>query len=349
MRSNEVARAVVDEGVAVCAAAGCAARTLGAWSAEVSEGDLVFDLASLTKPMTALAIATAGLRDVPLERLLPEVRGAWAGGSTLERLLSHRAGLAANLALFAPLLRGERTDARAALCAAADAAREDRGEAGPDGFAPLYSDLGYVLAGAALARHERVIDAAAAITARVLEPLGLAGAIGAARDLAAVMERAAPTEVVPWRGGVVKGLVHDENAWALTGDGGSGHAGMFGTVAGVVRFGAAALDALSGRGPLGAHDLGWLVRPRAGGSLRAGFDGKTADGYSSAGARMGARAFGHLGFTGTSLWVDPDAEVVVALLTNRVHPTRDSTAIREARPRAHDALFARAEELRQAY
>jgi CubicO group peptidase (beta-lactamase class C family) len=145
--------------------------------------------------------------------------------------------------------------------------------------------------------------------------------------------RVAPTEEAEWRGGVVRGEVHDENAWVLTGLGGSGHAGMFGTIEGVLGFGAAALDAIASDAR-----LSWLVRPRPGGTLRAGFDGKSAEG-SSAGARMGARAFGHLGFTGTSLWIDPDARVIVSLLTNRVHPTRESVKIRGARPWVHDALF----------
>jgi len=84
--------------------------------------------------------------------------------------------------------------------------------------------------------------------------------------------------------------------------------------------------------------LAWLVRERPGGTLRAGFDGKSPEG-SSAGSRMGPRSFGHLGFTGTSLWVDPDARIVVSLLTNRVCPTRAHLAIRSARPWVHDALF----------
>jgi CubicO group peptidase (beta-lactamase class C family) len=113
-------------------------------------------------------------------------------------------------------------------------------------------------------------------------------------------------------------------------------------VGSVLAFGVAALDAIArGRGPLATDDdLDWLVRPRQGGTLRAGFDGKTDGGGSMAGDRCGPRTFGHLGFTGTSLWIDPDAEVVVALLTNRVHPTRESSGIRAARPRAHDELFA---------
>jgi CubicO group peptidase (beta-lactamase class C family) len=83
------------------------------------------------------------------------------------------------------------------------------------------------------------------------------------------------------------------------------------------------------------------VRERPGGTLRAGFDAKSDQG-SAAGERMGARSFGHMGFTGTSLWIDPDAKVITALLTNRVCPTRENVSIRAARPRAHDALFSRA-------
>jgi CubicO group peptidase (beta-lactamase class C family) len=130
--------------------------------------------------------------------------------------------------------------------------------------------------------------------------------------------------------------VHDENAWAMSGEGGSGHAGMFGTVGAVVAFGCAVLDAI--------EELECLVAPRPGGTLRAGFDGKSDEG-SSAGSLAGPRAFGHLGFTGTSLWIDPDAGAVVVLLTNRVCPTRDHSLIRAARPQVHDALFARAGEL----
>jgi CubicO group peptidase (beta-lactamase class C family) len=172
--------------------------------------------------------------------------------------------------------------------------------------------------------------------------------LGTARFLAAnpavdFVTRVRPTEVVAWRGGAVAGSVHDENAWALTGTGGSGHAGMFGTIDAVLAFGCAVFDAIErGEGPLVPDrraDLGWLVRARPGGTLRAGFDAKSETG-SSAGERAGPRTFGHLGFTGTSVWIDPDAEAVVAILTNRVYPSRENVAIRAARPVVHDALFA---------
>jgi serine-type D-Ala-D-Ala carboxypeptidase len=167
------------------------------------------------------------------------------------------------------------------------------------------------------------------------------------RDLAGrgVLGPFAPTEDVAWRGGLVRGAVHDENAWALTGYGGSGHAGIFATVDAVLTFGEAVLDALGeGASAWSGADLGWLVRERPGGTLRAGFDGKSPEG-SSAGRVAGPRTIGHLGFTGTSLWIDPDAGAVVVLLTNRVSPSRANGAIREARPRVHDALFERARAL----
>ena len=298
--------------------------------------------------MTALAVARGSLHKKTLGSLLPAAHGTPSETSTLELLLAHRAGLEANLPLFAPLAAGRKVDVSEALTEAARARRPDcRGAIPPEGFAPLYSDLGYLLAGQALAAATKARDAGEAIERLVVAPLGVAEELGTARSLEALgararfAERVVATEVVAWRGGEVRGRVHDENAFALTGAGGSGHAGMFGTVGAVLAFGVAALEAIDrGRGALGTDDdLDWVVRPRQGGTLRAGFDGKT-DGASMAGTRCGPRTFGHLGFTGTSLWIDPDAEAVVVLLTNRVHPTRDNTAIRAARPLAHDALFA---------
>jgi CubicO group peptidase (beta-lactamase class C family) len=351
--ADAVAEAIVAGGVAPLAAAACSARTPGGWRSE--RGGAVgtfFDLASLTKPMAAVAVARSGMDPrATLASYLPELASTASGELPLELFLSHRAGLEPHVALFAPLTRGDRVDAREALRRAADARRDDaRGAPPPGGFSPLYSDMGYLLAGAALARATGAEDAGEAIARLVVEPLGLRAELGTARELERhgidLLGGAAPTEDVIWRGGVVRGRVHDENAWAISAAGGSGHAGMFGTVRAVVAFGAAVLDALgSNDGQLGVEGgLSWLVAPRPGGTLRAGFDGKSPEG-SSAGTLAGPRTFGHLGFTGTSLWIDPDAGSVVALLTNRVHPTREHVAIRAARPRAHDALFARARAL----
>ncbi|MBV9948343.1 MAG: beta-lactamase family protein [Myxococcales bacterium] len=347
--ADTVARWIVSERVAPNSAAGVRARRgeHDGWVSESGgETDLLFDLASVTKPMTAVAISLAGIDpETPLGALVPEARGTASEAISLELLLAHRAGLEAHRPLFAPLLRGETVDRAAAIREAASARRPDLQAApppGPNGFAPLYSDLGYILAGEALARAVGARAAGEAIDRLVLVPMGLAPQAGTVRDLAArdVDGRFAPTEVVPWRvrgGGAILGAVHDENAWALTGHGGSGHAGIFATIEAVLAFGAAVLDRFDA--------LAWLVRPRPGGTLRAGFDGKSPEG-SSAGALMGERTVGHLGFTGTSLWIDPDKMVVTALLTNRVCPSRDNAAIRAARPPAHDALFARAMKLK---
>jgi CubicO group peptidase (beta-lactamase class C family) len=271
----------------------------------------------------------------PVGRLIPEIRGEPTAEVPIELLLAHRAGLQAHLPLYAPLVFRREMDVTAAILEAARARRPISKKLEPEseGFEPLYSDLGYILAGIALARFASAIDAGDAMRKITLEPLGLE--IGSARDLERegidLARRAAPTEDVAWRGGVLRGRVHDENAWALTGLGASGHAGLFGTIGGVA--------ALASHFLRERERLSWMTRERPGGTLRAGFDGKSAQG-SSAGTILGPKTFGHLGFTGTSMWIDPEAKIGVVLLTNRVHPTRTNDSIRAARPRAHDDLAA---------
>ncbi|MCC6551851.1 MAG: beta-lactamase family protein [Polyangiaceae bacterium] len=316
----------------------------------------IFDLASVTKPLTALALARlerAGLlrRDEPLGEVLVELAATRSGRVPLDLLASHRAGLDGHRPLYAPLLEGRRADVAESLGIAADARREGcDGDPPAEGFPPVYSDLGYLLLGAAIARRGGA-DLDEVVAREVTRPLGLWGdSAGSAGGIASARQhrqrdpgfddRVAPTEVVALRGGVVRGAVHDENAWALAGDGLAGHAGLFGDAAAVARLGVALLEALAGARPewLTPAEIAPLVRPRAGGSLLAGFDSKSGPTPSS-GSRFGARTFGHLGFTGTSLWIDPEAELVGVLLTNRVHPTRDTPeGIRSARPAAFDAI-----------
>lgn len=313
-----------------------------------SPAEIVFDLASVTKPMTALAIARAGLDPrQPLADAVAEVSSSASAAAPVELLLAHRAGLLAHVPLYRTLV-GRGTQRAAALALAASSRRPDAvGPIPADGFDPLYSDLGYFLAGEVLARRLGTQDAGEAIENVIVDALSLRDELGTSRALAArgidFHDRVAPTEVVEQRGGEIRGVVHDENAWAIGGDGGEGHAGMFGTARALLAFGSAVFDAIvHGKGPLAPSsskdELAWLVMPRPGGTLLAGFDGKSATG-SSAGEAAGLRTFGHLGFTGTSLWIDPDASALVVLLTNRVYPTRESSLIRVARPQAHDALF----------
>ncbi len=329
---------LVREGVAPTVALGWAKRRRdGEW--EVSVGGATkafFDLASLTKPMTAFAVARSDLdRTAPISAYLQEAKGTRSENVTLELLLSHRAGLEAHVSLYRPLVEGRAFDRDAALIEALNARRpECEGPPPAEGFPPVYSDLGYILVGEALRRSNPLGDLDIEVGRQLTSDWDLGSAKLLREQVVDFMHLVVPTEVVEWRGGEIRGHVHDENAWALNGDALSGHAGMFGTIEAVLRFGTIAHDAIASE-----PDMEWLARPRPGGTLRAGFDGKSDEG-SSAGTRCGARTYGHLGFTGTSLWIDPDAHVVVSLLTNRVHPTRENIAIRAARPRIHDALFA---------
>ena len=151
--------------------------------------------------------------------------------------------------------------------------------------------------------------------------------------------RIAPTEHDPWRGRLLIGEVHDENAAALGGI--AGHAGLFGTAAAVGAYARHLLQVLDGRtGAVRRGTLEEFVSRRsdvAGSSRALGWD--TMLPTSSCGSKMSARAFGHTGFTGTSLWVDPEKNVYVVLLTNRVHPSRENEAIKEIRPAVHDAVM----------
>lgn len=335
-------------------------RRRDAWTAEIGfagklsyannaravEEGTYFDLASVTKPVTALLAARLVRHGVlswrtPLGDWLEEARDTPTERIPIELLLAHRACLDAHRPFYAPLVEGRDIDKSAVLVEAARARRADCLGAPPAiGFPPLYSDLGYLLVGEAMARLcGEPLDVL--MDREVCQPLGIE--LGSARQHRvrdpSFDTRVAATEIVDWRGGAIVGAVHDDNAWAFGRDAACGHAGLFGKATDLVLLGRAILDVMKGRREdwLRAEQIDVLVRPRQGGSLRAGFDGKSESG-SSAGELFGEHSIGHLGFTGTSLWMDPERELVCVLLTNRVHPSRESVVIREVRPKVHDAI-----------
>lgn len=298
--------------------------------------DTWYDLASITKSMTALAVTCAVevgsmAWDQPLSRYLPAVADTPGGCASLLQHLSHRAGLVAHR------LVGARCDAGLALMA--NSVRPRLAEPSEWGHEPLYSDLGYLLVGEALER-----TMARSLDVWLSEQLGpiLGHGILSSRQLVqhgVAIEQIAPTEFSPERGGLIRGQVHDENAWSWGETSACGQAGLFGTANGVLELGKLLLDLVHHRSrALNPTSLARLLAVRPDGTLRAGFDGKTLDSPSSVGNALGPRTFGHLGFTGTSYWCDPDTQTVVVLLTNRVCPTRTNTQIRLARPALHDAL-----------
>ncbi|GAB4452536.1 MAG: serine hydrolase domain-containing protein [Anaerolineae bacterium] len=222
--------------------------------------------------------------------------------------------------------------------------------AGPPDSGVRYSDQGLILLGEAVARlHGAPLDAA--IAARVLRPLGLARTTFNPVLAGFPLEQIVPTEFdARWRGRRAHGEVHDENAASLGGV--AGHAGLFSTARDLATFGQAWLDCVltGAQGPLPVPPAlaREAVREQAvDGDLRRGLGWllKAGGGVSSMGARMSADSFGHTGYTGTSLFIDPTRALLVACLTNRVYHGRDPEPISEFRPALHDAIVAAVEQL----
>ncbi len=329
----------------------------------------LFDVASLTKLFVASAAARLVERgaldlDAPASRWLPGFQGE-KERVTVRHLLAHASGLASwrplhelvardAVARSAFLPPAERPSAEA-LAEAFRRGRRLIQEAlaaepleRPPGAGAVYSDLGFIALGFLLERLTN-LPLEQAVEAEVLAPLGLARTFylpgldpGPARALRAGASFVATRRSQARGGEVICGAVDDDNAWAL--GGAAGHAGLFATAADVADFGRAWLEALAGRSPwLSATTAArFVARDATPGSERAlGWDTPSREG-SSLGARLGRGprgAVGHLGFTGASLWLDLDREVVCALLTNHVHPGgADKARIRAFRARFHDAV-----------
>jgi CubicO group peptidase (beta-lactamase class C family) len=297
----------------------------------------VYDLASLTKVVgltsAAMLLVDRGTLDLdaPVARYLPEYFEGPKAGVRVRHLLLHDSGLPAWRPIF-----GEASDAAGALALALATPLDTT-----PGTRFTYSDLGAIALTAATERAtgERLDG----FLERVLfAPLGMRDTRFLPPD--AWRDRIAPTERDPWRGRVLRGEVHDENAARLGGV--SGHAGLFSTGPDLARFAFWLLDGYHARpfrsGPAVPWPLVRLFTARYGepwGSSRAlGWD--TPSQGSSAGHCLGPASFGHTGFTGTSLWIDPEPELVVILLTNRVHPSRENNAIRRVRPAVADLAVA---------
>jgi len=313
----------------------------------VSEHTL-FDLASLTKVLvtTLLVIqeCEAGRLDLdaPLDRLLPSHYSPDKAGLTLRLLLAHAAGLPAHV----PFYRNrspEPPDPGAGRLEVFRAVRETP-LSSPPGTRTLYSDLGFILMGELLelltgVRLDRLSEQ------RLFSPLGLSQTFFVHQDAPLPLSRRpetdfAATEQCPWRGRVVCGQVHDENAYLLRGV--AGHAGLFSTLGEVQSLARLLLRCLAGRSPfLSAGALAEFTRRQyltPDSSRALGWD--TPSTGTTCGRHFSPRAFGHTGFTGTSLWLDPEGERFVVLLSNRVHPSRENSQFQPLRPQLHNLAMA---------
>lgn len=312
--------------------------------APAAREDTIFDLASLTKVIATTTLVMRAVDDgrlhldAPISRHFREWRGGDREQVTLRDLLSHSAGLTAYLPFFRD--HAGRLEYERSICTL------------PLEYVPgtrsLYSDLGFMLIGFLIEDVWRpsgpfrgargAWDPSAAFGAQfrrlatylTSEPL----AFSPPREW---RTRTAPTENDSWRGRLLVGEVHDENAWAL--GGAAGHAGLFGTAAAVGTFARAVLGTIGGKAILAKIETmrEFIARRDIPDSSRAlGWD--TMVPTSSCGRLFSPTSIGHTGFTGTSLWIDWERDLYIVLLTNRVHPTRDNDAIKAVRPAVHEAV-----------
>ncbi len=319
--------------------AACAGTTERSGGSRVSL-DTLFDIASVTKIFNAsIALRMIDRGEMELESridtYLPELTHKRQGAATLSELLAHEAGFTSWLPLFENIPLTDRATPRA-RDRIIESVLADAGDQSHGGNA-VYTDLGFiVLAHLVETVSGQSLDSL--VTKEVTGPLGLESVHyrPIQRKIDAVKNSGiAATEDCPWRGRVLVGEVHDDNAWSMGGV--SGHAGLFATAGDVAELGWAWLESLRKDGWLSRDLASCAVRGRPGGR-GLGWDLVSPE-SSSAGTRFGSRSFGHLGFTGCSLWVDPDRELSVALNTNRVHFGRENLMIRDFRPAFHDLLL----------
>lgn len=285
----------------------------GGETAPVDPSRTMYDLASLTKVVATTAAVMVlyddgRLRlDDPVAKFLPAYREGAKRRVTIRMLLEHRGGLPAGRELWR-LSRGPRAARRLVL---------ETPLAYPPGTAQLYSDLGadvlgFVVEAIAHEPLDRFVER------RIFRPLGMRST--RFRPPRSMRRRIAPTETSPPRGHPLRGEVHDEDAWALGGV--AGHAGLFATATDLAVFAQMMLDGgrYAGRRIVRDSTVALFTR-RSAGWRALGWE--TCAGGASCGQHMSERAYGHTGFTGTSLWIDPDHDLFVIVLSNRVHERAD--------------------------
>jgi beta-glucosidase-like glycosyl hydrolase/CubicO group peptidase (beta-lactamase class C family) len=297
--------------------------------------ETIYDTASLTKAVVTATLAAmlveAGRLDLsaPVSRYLPEwtrQSGDWRSRVSVRHLLTHTSGLPAHREYF-KTAKTRRDVVAAAMAEALEA---------EPGAKSVYSDVGFILLGEILERLMGVPLGEAA-QERIFAPLGMTATVF--NPKADLRTRIAPAENdAEFRKRLVHGEVHDENCWVMGGV--SGHAGMFSTAGDLAIFCQMILN-----GGLYAHRrllkratvAQFTAADSLSGNTRTpGWNVPTPG--SSSGQYFSPRSFGHTGFTGTSLWIDPDKELFVVLLTNRVNPTRQNDKIQRVRPAVHDAV-----------
>ncbi|MCK5507239.1 MAG: serine hydrolase, partial [Desulfobacterales bacterium] len=300
----------------------------------------IFDLASLTKPLaTTLAVMKLiqqGKLDLEqnLGTVLPEFKDTDKKQITIKNLLCHNSGLPDYRPYYMELLKISYYFRKKAL--RAFLIKEPLLH--PTGKNVLYSDPGFMILNWVV---EKVSGIALDyfVNQNIYRPLGLEHLFFANLNSGRKRDFFAATELCPWRKILLNGLVHDDNAYVVGGI--EGHAGLFGTAMDVKTLLFSLLSAFHEDSSkfIFNKDLIHKFFERQQGSDRAlGFDTPSLI-DSICGSYFSKRSVGHLGFTGTSFWMDLDRSIIVILLTNRVHPSRDNNKMKKFRPILHDTVM----------
>ena len=313
----------------------------------------LFDLASLTKPLAtttamALLIQSGTLRlENPVSKFIPAYKTGDKKKVTLAHLLSHSSGLPDWKPYFWAIIRQDKKTPGFLSSPSAKQVAYHMANNEPlihsPGTHSLYSDIGFMILGEIIEKVSgESLDQFCKhnIFLKLNCKKTFFPALGQK-----ITGRIAATEDCPWRGKVILGEVHDDNTYAMGGV--SGHAGLFSTAQEVFTLVTDWLHSINGHGSIQAGLSKKLVTRRrtpkgrnadCGGSFALGWDTPSLQ-NSSSGQFFAPSSFGHLGYTGTSIWVDHVRELVVILLTNRVHPTRKNNQIKAFRPALHDLIF----------
>jgi CubicO group peptidase (beta-lactamase class C family) len=300
----------------------------------------VFDLASLTKPLaTTLAVMMLVAEkeldlDQRLDTIIPAFQHTPKAEIRVRHLLDHTSGLPDYRPYYIaldhlPYPRRKEAFHEYLICEPLISGIGER---------TRYSDIGFMIL-------EWVIEQVSGsrldkyIQKNIYGPLGIESLFYIDLEQPVPDNIYAVTEACPWRRTVLNGMVHDDNAYVMNGI--AGHAGLFGTALAVHHLLTALLNAYNGiASPVFETSLIRLFLKRESGSERAlGFDAPSPEHSSSGDLFDKSATVGHLGFTGTSFWMDLKHAIILILLTNRVHPSRSNEQIRAFRPLLHNAVL----------
>lgn len=299
-----------------------------------------FDLASLTKALATVPALLALMEEkkiswtLNLAKIFNDEIPKDKALITIKNLMSHCSGLPAHNEYYNQLLKQTNIEKRKLLFSWI---LQEKLIYLP-GTDFVYSDLGFILLGFIIEKISgKSLDEY--VKEKIYNPLYLQNKIIFAQKEKRIDFIYAATEKCPWTGKILSGMVHDDNCRAMGGV--AGHAGLFGTIEGVVQLCEYLLSQVKGRSKhpsYGNENLKKTVTKEENYGWASGFDTPSVTG-SSSGQYFSASSFGHLGFTGTSFWIDPQKELIVVLLTNRVHPSKENELIKKFRPLFHDTVM----------